>query len=274
MNNIIFFSDTDHSSVGLTPNNTEVSVEYINKNNINTVFIDGNFEFKNYDFFNDIYVESIALNNNRIDSSKFPILKSIKNVFLNNFEGILDISRFPNLYQLTMDWSNKIKFIAANNTIKRLTVWKYNSKSKTLKELSMFSDIEYMQINHTNIQSLEYIDLFNKMNHFELNYGTNILSIKYIDLLKNSLEELYIDHTKKIDNFDRISLLKNLKLLVLSDCGRIDNVKFVDSMPNLEDFRIVNTDINDGDLSPLLKLKIVRIYPFKKNYSHRSEIFE
>ena len=41
-------------------------------------------------------------------------------------------------------------------------------------------------------------------------------------------------------------------------------------MPKLEDFRFVDTNVIDGDLSPLIRLKYAGFFD-KKHYSHTRE---
>ena len=273
-NDVIIFDKNGVKSVGFTPANINASIKYIKENKIQDVFFEGKKHFENFDFLKTLNLNSIAINYSSIDTSKFPVLDSLKILYLNDFDGTLSLLKFPNLYECNLDWNNKINFIEEYNIVKKIIIWKYNSKSKTLKELSIFNNIEYMQINNTNITSLEHIDLFSKLNHFELNYATKLSSLEYIDLLKHTLKELFLDHVKQVNNFNIISTLKNLRLLVLSDCNKIENVNFVNKMPNLKDFRIVNTDIVDGNLFPLKKIETVRIYPFKKHYSLKQEDFD
>lgn len=72
---------------------------------------------------------------------------------------------------------------------------------------------------------------------------------------------------KKIKNYGVVSQIKGLKILRFNDCGSIPNIRFLKEMPNLEDFRFVDTNVLDGDLTPCFGLKSVGFFK-KKHYSH------
>lgn len=67
--------------------------------------------------------------------------------------------------------------------------------------------------------------------------------------------------------------LKNLSVLRFNDCGKIPSLQFIDEMKSLEEFRFVNTLIEDGDLHLLLRLKRVGFLS-KKGYSHSPDDFD
>jgi hypothetical protein len=59
-------------------------------------------------------------------------------------------------------------------------------------------------------------------------------------------------------------------VLRFNHCGETPNVKPIESMAALEEFCFVNTNVADGDLRPLLRLRSVGFLP-KKHYSHTPE---
>ena len=60
---------------------------------------------------------------------------------------------------------------------------------------------------------------------------------------------------------------KTLRILRLNRCGEVPNLGFLDGLPSLEEFRFVGTNVVDGDLSPLLRLRSVG-FDRKRHYSH------
>jgi protein phosphatase 1 regulatory subunit 7 len=112
---------------------------------------------------------------------------------------------------------------------------------------------------------------FRNLKRLELAYLTKIESISAIEELMNtSIEVLDFLKCRKISDHDAVKCLASLKTLKFNDCGEIPNIRFLNEMCNLEEFRFVNTNVLDGDLSPLLKLKAVGFFA-KKHYSHSPE---
>jgi hypothetical protein len=67
-----------------------------------------------------------------------------------------------------------------------------------------------------------------------------------------------------------VARMKTLRVLRLNECGEIPSLALLDELPALEEFRFVDTNIADGDLRPVLRLKRVGFLR-KKHYSHTPE---
>ncbi len=81
------------------------------------------------------------------------------------------------------------------------------------------------------------------------------------------LEVLDVEKCRRLRGHDVVRSLNNLRVLRFNDCGEIPNLKFIEEMPKLEEFRFVNTNVLDGNLEPLFRLKRVGFLP-TKHYSH------
>jgi hypothetical protein len=103
----------------------------------------------------------------------------------------------------------------------------------------------------------------------ELAYLSKLESFEDVVQLPN-LEVLDVQRCKKLKGHELVTSLKRLRILRLNDCGEMANVAFVSGMPALEEFRFVNTNVIDGNLQPLARLKRVGFLA-KKHYSHTPE---
>lgn len=67
--------------------------------------------------------------------------------------------------------------------------------------------------------------------------------------------------------------LKNLRVLCLNSCGNLENLHFLKQFPNLIDFRFVDTNVLDGDLSPILDHPTIRSVGFlnKRHYNIKDD---
>ena len=106
-----------------------------------------------------------------------------------------------------------------------------------------------------------------------MHYCLKLESDAGIAALKNSLEILHIQQSKKIRGLAEIAHLSCLKVLRLNSCGSLPNIRFIKDLPNLLDFRFGDTTILDGDLTPILEHPTLRSVGFfnKRHYNYSSE---
>ncbi len=67
-----------------------------------------------------------------------------------------------------------------------------------------------------------------------------------------SLEKMVIESCKKITDHSALGRLTNLKDLDLHNAGQLDNLDFLDRLPDLSHFSFYNTRVVSGDLSKML----------------------
>lgn len=127
----------------------------------------------------------------------------------------------------------------------------------------------YLDMSLANIKDLSGIDKFTNLKRLELHYCTKLESDFNISSLKKTLEFLHINQSKKYTPTDELLKLKNLKVLCLNTCGPIENLQFLKHFPNLIDFRFVDTNVLDGDLSPIIDHPTIRTVGFinKRHYN-------
>jgi hypothetical protein len=91
--------------------------------------------------------------------------------------------------------------------------------------------------------------------------------------LKDKIEFLHINQSKKFKFTDELLELKKLKVLCINSCSPVDNLDFLKHFPNLIDFRFVDTNVLDGNLNPILEHPTIRTVGFlnKKHYNYKDE---
>ena len=160
--------------------------------------------------------------------------------------------------------------------IEYLIIWHHKNSIKDLSNLPNIPKLKYLEINWSNSLSLEGLEKYNSLKRLEIHMCTKLESIEDISSLKNSLEYVHFNGCKKINNHEKIIACKKLDTLCFNKCGEIKSLDFILSLPNLKDFRFVNTNILDGNLNPIIehpKLKSIGMLN-KRNYSHKSRAIE
>ncbi|MEW4307650.1 hypothetical protein Q0N12_13295 [Rossellomorea marisflavi] len=156
--------------------------------------------------------------------------------------------------------------------IKYLTLW-HHKKNNLGNFVRIPENLLYLELNWSNIQNFLEIEKMKKLKRLELHYCTKLQNDFGLSGLANTLEHLHINQSKKFVPNEEMFSLKNLRVLCLNSCGNLENLNFLDQFPNLIDFRFVNTNVLDGDLSPILEHPKIRSVGFmnKRHYNIKDD---
>lgn len=156
--------------------------------------------------------------------------------------------------------------------IEYLTIW-YHKKNKLGNFVDIPENLLYLELNWSNIQDFLSIEKISKLKRLELHYCTKLQRDFGLSGLADSLEYLHINQSKKFVPNEELFSLENLRVLCLNSCGHLENLRFLNQLPNLIDFRFVDTNVLDGDLSPILEHPTIRSVNFlnKRHYNMKDD---
>ena len=163
----------------------------------------------------------------------------------------------------------------AFKNIEYLILW--HSKSSFLGDFTDFPEnLRYLELNLSNIRDFQGIGKLQQLKRLELHYCRNLESDLGLSKLANSLEFLRIDNSKKFVPNDELLALKNLRVLCLNECGRVENLDFLKYFPKIIDFRFVGTTVVNGDLTPIVEHPTIRTvgYMNKRHYNIKDDEME
>ena len=138
------------------------------------------------------------------------------------------------------------------STIEYLVSNSFKSQSKNIQDLPAGDSLLYLELNKANIESLNGISKFTKLKRLEMHYCLKLGSDKELGSLKDTLEWIHISQSKNFSYGEDLLSLSKLKVLCLNNCAPLPNLSFLSNFPSLLDFRFVGTNIESGDLTPLL----------------------
>jgi len=92
----------------------------------------------------------------------------------------------------------------------------------------------------------------------EIAYAPKLQSLDEFTENKLGLREFDLTNCKKITSYSPISDLEFLRTLRLSSCSAIPDLRWVQGLNRLDFFSFVDTNVIDGDLTPLLDLPCLR----------------
>jgi hypothetical protein len=152
-------------------------------------------------------------------------------------------------------------------------IWHLKEKINSFDNLNESAKLAYLELNWANIKNFTGIEKFKNLKRLELHYCVKLENDKGLNHISNNLEFLHINQSKKFKLTDELLQLKKLRVLCLNACGPLDSLDFLVNFPNLLDFRFVDTNVLDGNLSPILKHPTLRTVGFlnKKHYNLNNE---
>ena len=213
-----------------------------------------------------------------IGFQRIELLEKRKTSYIYVLAAIISVPDYTKQFKKQMDWrfntiwfeqinqtkfhqqDFKTKYKSADNFAKAeyAILWHFKQSGLSFDSLTPSDKLLYLELNWANILNLLAIERFENLKRLELHYCTKLESDIGIETLKNTIEFLHINQSKKFTFTKNLLELKKLKVLRLNSCAPIDNLKFLKNFPNLIDFRFVNTNVIDGDLTPIIKHPTIR----------------
>jgi hypothetical protein len=263
----------DRTAYCVNSDKIDEAVEYCNKNKIDTIIIspDCGFTKGNLNFIFDIthligiFIYDIGRYMDRINFSAIEKYRKLQFLTMGDTSLSLDLSRLTNLIWLFLEWNPKTKLPSVNNNLQYLTIISY--KKKSLETIPLYKNLTGLTLDFGSVVSLSGIERFTNLHFYQHSYGRNLHDISGLKHLPN-LIELELNHCKKIYVDDTFEQCQQLKLLTYLDCANLPSLSFLKKLKNIVGFSFSNINIEDGDMTPLLKLKGFGFYPHKKHYSH------
>ena len=249
MNNSDFYFNGDMMTI--ESDRLSECIQYIQNNNVSSIYIcDLYYELNNLDFIRECPgILSININCRYIENVEgLYDIKGLKEIILQDINCTVDLSHFPSLESFSGDWNKNYSNIETLKYLKTIRFDKYNPKSKTLKELTIFNKLEFLMIVRSTIDSLEGIEDLPKLKIIDFNYFAKLSSIKEIVKAKK-LEKVSFESCKKITDFDVLKNNKNLKSITIDNCGEIDSIEFISSLEKLNFFVCLRMNILDENIS-------------------------
>jgi hypothetical protein len=148
-------------------------------------------------------------------------------------------------------------------------IFHFKHSGFSFEDFPQVLDLLYLEMNWANILDFGGVDKFKNLKRLELHYCIKLKTDENLASVKDSLEFLHINQSKKFVPTEELLQLKNLRVLCLNACGPIESLEFLKHFPNLVDFRFVDTNVLDGNLTPILNHPTIRVAGFlnKRHYN-------
>ncbi len=174
---------------------------------------------------------------------------------------------------LNQDFKTSTKIDTQFTSVEYAILWYLKHGETAFDKLPNSNKLLYLELNWANINDFQGIDKFETLRRLEVHYCTKLERDVGISKLRNNLQYLHINQSKKFTFTDELLSLKELRVLCLNACAPIENLSFLKHFPHLIDFRFVDTNILDGDLTPIIEHPTIRTVGFlnKRHYNLKDD---
>lgn len=259
-------------SIIINSDHIEECMKIYLENNLDGVAITTSHDYKlqNIDFLTDYpKVKRLSISDGIKDISAIHSLRSLEFLIVSGKSRKVDYSYFPSLKELIADWSSHFLNMDQCKSLKRISFYNYNPKTKDCSSISNISWIEKLEIVQSPINTLNGLEYFNQLKELQFSYCSKLETLCCIEKSKETLVSLLFDHCKSIKNPEYVTQFHNMNTLAYNN-GLLQSIKFIKKMTALKSFRFVGTDVIDGDMTPCIGLKYAG-FSNKKHFSHTME---
>lgn len=207
----------------------------------------------------------------RVNTRHLECLSNLRGLRLESPGAGIDFAWFPKLEYYWGDWHADHRNLKSCRDLRRLHLRHFNPRSLDLSALAHMPRLEDLSVIQTNITSLAGVESLEDLRFLKVAYAPKL---KSLDALKDGdlqIRELDLGKAKKIESYNPIAALRYLRLLRLGGCAPMPNVKWLAGLNRLDFFAFVETEVKDGDLSPLLELPELRYVGTmdRRNYNYK-----
>lgn len=206
-----------------------------------------------------------------VDLSSVEELVSLRNISINSSPKLpIDFSKLKLLERCYISWWTGATSVFDCECLTDLYINKL--KLKDFFALGRLKNLSVLTLANSNITNLDSIVSLRSLKKLALLNCRDLENLTGIEHLKDMIW-LVISGSNRIGDFSRLSSLKNLQVIDLSDCGKIETLKFLQELPEIRAIAFAggSTTIADGDLTPLATRPKLAMAMFgqRRHYSHK-----
>jgi protein phosphatase 1 regulatory subunit 7 len=200
-------------------------------------------------------------------------LRNLRGLRLESPGAGVDFACFPELEVFVGDWHVDNRNLERCCELRQLRAWHFHARSHDLSDLANIVRLEWLALVQTNITSLSGLETLEDLRYFEVAYAPRLASLEALAAGRIGIRELDLQKAKKIGSYRPIASINHLRRLRITGCAPMPNLKWSAGLNQLDFFSFVDTNVEDGDLSPLLKLPKLQYVGTldKKHYNYRCD---
>jgi hypothetical protein len=204
------------------------------------------------DFPRLLYLEIV--DQKRVNTRHLDCLENLRGLRLETPGAGVDFACFPHLEVFSGDWHADNRNLDRGRELRRLSVWHYHGRSADLTDLAGLIRLEQLEITQTTLASLAGVELLEDLRYLDVAYASKLRSLEPLATGGAGIRELSLSKLPNAQSYRPLASIPQLRRLKLSSCAPMPDLRWTAGMNQLDFFSFVETIVEDGDLSPLLKL--------------------
>jgi protein phosphatase 1 regulatory subunit 7 len=226
-------------------------------------------------FLNDFpdirYLE--VVDQKRVDPRPLSGLQNLRGLRLESPGAGLDFGSFPELEVFVGDWHIDNCNLDQCRELRQLRAWRFNPSAADLSILAKIPRLEWLQLTQTNIASLAGVEKLEDLRYFDIAYAPKLETLDHLALTETGIRELSFSHARKIAGYRPIASIGRLRRLKLTACSPMADLTWTTGLDHLDLFTFVETDVVNGDLTPLFRLPKLQFVGTmdKRHYNYKCD---
>jgi hypothetical protein len=186
----------------------------------------------------------------------------------------LDLTMLPRLRNLAGPWEEIRESIYAPEYLQRLVIFDYDEVD--LEPLAVQPSLQEIDLKVArHLETLRGSAEFLTLRSLKIADARALDDLDGIAAADATLRKLNFESCRAIDDLDALSTLSELRWLGISDCGGIPSIKATGALIVLETlYAWGTTRVEDGDLSPLLRLSRLKEIRMRDRHEYRPRLAE
>jgi hypothetical protein len=186
----------------------------------------------------------------------------------------IDLTTLPRLRALAGAWDEVRDTLYAPEYLSRLVVFDYEPVD--LDPLTVQPSLQKIQLKVARrLETLDGIARFPTLTTLKIATARPLHELNALSAADATLRELDLESCPDVYDIDALSALTELRYLGISDCGRIPSISAVGELLLLEClYAWGSTRVEDGDLSPLLRLSRLKEIRMRDRREYQPKLSE
>lgn len=207
-----------------------------------------------------------------VDPRPLECLANLRGLVVDRPSKGIDFSCFPELEAYIGGWHVDNTNLR-QESLSDLTLTAFNPRDHDLGVLRDLRGLVNLTLTRTTIQSLAGVEGLEDLRRLDIAYAPRLSALSALQLSSCGIRELGVSNAKSIEDYAPIASLAFLRRLSLTACAPMSSLDWVSPLERLSFLSFVDTNVDSGDLAPLLSLKSLRYVGTldKRHYSHKSE---
>lgn len=203
-----------------------------------------------------LYLE--VIDQKRVNTRYLDCLENLRGLRLEAPGAGIEFGCFSELEVFIGDWHSDNHNLHRCRELRRLMIWQFQSRSPDLTDLAGIVRLEELKIVQTPITSLAGLETLDDLRYFDIAYAAKLESLDALASGQSGIREISLSNAKKIQSYRPLAAVSHLRRLKISSCAPMPDLKWMDGMNELDLFTFVETNVDDGNLTPLLSLPKLR----------------